>query len=69
MKPSIGSDERDDATIENGEIAHDPQHSFLLGAYNLRDANQFRCTPEFGTRPRSGYDRGGFAPPHQGTPA
>ncbi len=67
MKPGIGSDEHDDAAIENGEVAHDPQHSLLLGTDDVRSANQFCCTSEFGMDPRGRYDSCGFAAPHQGT--
>ena len=67
MKPGIGSDEDDDAAIEDGEVTHDPQHSLLLGTDDVRSANHLRCTPEFGADPRGGYDSCGFAAPHQGT--
>ena len=65
MKPGIRPDEKDDAAIEDGKIAHDPQHGLLLRADNVRGADKFRRTPEFGVNARSCYFGRGLAAPHQ----
>ena len=55
----------DDDAVEHGEIAHHAQNRLLLGAFDVRGANQFRRASEL--RARSGRRdlRDRFAAPHQ----
>jgi hypothetical protein len=50
-------------TIEDGEIAYDLEHCFLLRAHNVCSANEFCGAAEFGTNARGRYDRRRFTAP------
>ena len=60
MKIGIRSDNKDDGAIENSQIAHDPQHSFLLRTYSVRGAHEFCRTAKFGMNASGCHLRGCF---------
>ena len=61
----ISHQDHDDDAIEQGEIAHHTHNGFLLGAFGVRGANEFRSASKF--RARSGRRdlRNRFTAPHQ----
>ena len=50
-KTGIGHQHHDDDAVERGEIAHHAQNRLLLGAYDMRGADEFRGAAELGARP------------------
>ena len=49
-KPRIGDQQHDDDAVEPGEIAHHAQHRFLLGAHDMRGADELGGAAELGAR-------------------
>ncbi len=61
----IGHERDDDREIDHGQIANDAEDHLLLGAFDVRDADEFGGTTEIGVLAGGGDLRNGFAAPHQ----
>ena len=64
-KVGIGDQHHDDDAVERGEIAHHAQNRLLLGAHDMRGADEFRGAAELGARSGRRDLRHRLAPAHQ----
>ncbi len=65
MKVGIRSYQKDDDAVENSQITHDVQHSFLLRTYNVGGTHQFCRTAKLGMSASGCHLGGCFTTPHQ----
>ena len=59
----IGDEQDGHAAVEQCEVAHDAKNRLLLGAFDMRGANEFGAAPEFCARARRDDFSYRLAPP------
>ena len=65
MSEGVGADEKNNATIENRQVSHDPEHGLLLGTYHVRGADKFCGTSKLRLNASGSHLCRSFTTPHE----